>query len=921
MTRMRRPALAGYRRLTPASVVGFLVVAGVVAFVVWQLQPSLLLSNTTTAGGDTGAHVALPAFMRDHLLPHGRLTGWSPWWYDGYPQFTFYFPLPSLFVVILNLVMPYNIAFKLITVAGSITLPVAAWAFGRLAGMRRPGPVCLAVATLPFLFDRSFTIYGGNLASTMAGEFAFSLSLSVGLVFLGVVARGLDTGKRRALAAVLLAITALCHMVPTIFVVVGAVVLTVMRMNRRPFRRLQWSVTAGLAGAAITGFWVIPFLAGLPYTTNMGFQKVTTYVQSMFPESLWWALALAAVGTAISLARRRRVGIFIAVMAVISGALFVADPVSKLYNARLLPFWVLCVYLLAGVAVAELGILAGEGWARWQAARMDVDDLGQAVLYAMAEVGHAAAARLGRHPELVRTVLEAHPALARDRQDLARDPTEWGRGEREAARMALSLDPGLTRAYELKEAFGQAVALGRDDPALLPAAIDLWVALATGSGLVPFARVARRVQRWRPELAAHVRSGRDPRLFTRARPIASLVTPVLAWVAAAGFVAVPLGLSWMPIKVPTSFVPAWIRWNYSGYQGKPAWPEYHALMTTMGRIGAQHGCGRAMWEYGPELNQLGTPMALMLLPYWTNGCIDSMEGLLFESSATTPYHFINQAEMSKTPSEAMRGLPYGSLDVAAGVRHLQLLGVRYYMAFTPAAERQAAADPALTLLTRSGPWPTTVNGKQLQRTWDIYLVHDSATVTPLATQPVVMTGVGKSGPSWLQASLPWYDNPSRWGVMMAAAGPSSWARVPATDTHPPATPVVPTTVSHVVHHDDRISFDVGRTGAPVLVKTSYFPNWQATGANGPWRVTPNLMVVVPTSHHVSLHYGRTAADWLGWAITGVGLAATVGMAIRRPVPMGPARRRLPSRRSAPVPAGEAGRELVSVGVEQGQEVD
>ncbi|MGH9062182.1 MAG: hypothetical protein ACRDZY_22135, partial [Acidimicrobiales bacterium] len=224
---MRRPALAGYRRLTPASVVGFLVVAGVVAFVVWQLQPSLLLSNTTTAGGDTGAHVALPAFMRDHLLPHGRLTGWSPWWYDGYPQFTFYFPLPSLFVVILNLVMPYNIAFKLITVAGSITLPVAAWAFGRLAGMRRPGPVCLAVATLPFLFDRSFTIYGGNLASTMAGEFAFSLSLSVGLVFLGVVARGLDTGKRRALAAVLLAITALCHMVPTIFVVVGAVVLTV----------------------------------------------------------------------------------------------------------------------------------------------------------------------------------------------------------------------------------------------------------------------------------------------------------------------------------------------------------------------------------------------------------------------------------------------------------------------------------------------------------------------------------------------------------------------------------------------------------------------------------------------------------------------------------------------------------------------
>ena len=42
-------------------------------------------------------------------------------------------------------------------------------------------------------------------------------------------------------------------------------------------------------------------------------------------------------------------------------------------------------------------------------------------------------------------------------------------------------------------------------------------------------------------------------------------------------------------------------------------------------------------------------MALMLLPYWTDGCIGSMEGLYFESSATTPYHFLNQSELSEAP--------------------------------------------------------------------------------------------------------------------------------------------------------------------------------------------------------------------------------------------------------------------------------
>ena len=57
-----------------------------------------------------------------------------------------------------------------------------------------------------FLFDRSFSIYGGNIASTLAGEFAFSISLSFAVLYLGVVGRGLESGKYRAWAAVLLAL-------------------------------------------------------------------------------------------------------------------------------------------------------------------------------------------------------------------------------------------------------------------------------------------------------------------------------------------------------------------------------------------------------------------------------------------------------------------------------------------------------------------------------------------------------------------------------------------------------------------------------------------------------------------------------------------------------------------------------------------
>ena len=79
----------------------------------------------------------------------------------------------------------------------------------------------------------------------------------------------------------------------------------------------------------------------------------------------------------------------------------------------------------------------------------------------------------------------------------------------------------------------------------------------------------------------------------------------------------------------------------------------------MEAVSKRYGCGRAMWEYSDTEQRFGTPEALMLLPYWTSGCIGSMEGLLFESSTTTPYHFINQAELSAGPSEPEVGLPYG----------------------------------------------------------------------------------------------------------------------------------------------------------------------------------------------------------------------------------------------------------------------
>ena len=784
-----RQAPSLLRRLTARSAwpgwANVVAVLGVTLVALSQLHPSLLLANTTTAGGDTGAHVILPAFMKSHLLTHGQLTGWDPGWYDGFPVYTFYFPLPGLITVLFNTVLSYDVAFKLVTVLGTLLLPVCAWAFGRLARLRDPAPACLAAATLPFLFEPSFSIYGGNLLSTLAGEFSFSLSLSFALLFLGVVASGLRTGRHRALAAMLFAATLLSHLIPALFAIVGAGVWLLLdadaarglrrglrgRVARRRWsRRLVWSVVAMGVGIGLTAWWLVPFDLGQAYTTDMGYTKVFGFLHLLFPASARWVLAADLVGVVAMVARRNRVALFLCVMGGISAAVVVLDPTPKLYNVRFLPLWFLCMYLLAGYALGEV-----------------------------------------------------ITAVAR-----------WNRRRR----------------------------------------LDQWVSVVrerlTAAHGVP----------WRP--GARVSRFRRP--APDSSPPGSLVGPIIALAAACLAVVPPLvlpssSLAHVGVTVGANQPSAWADWNYSGYERKPDYAEYKAVIQMMAQVGTGQGCGRTMWEYDPSLNRFGTTMSLMLLPYWTNGCVNSMEGLLFESASTTPFHFINQNELSVNPSDAVVGLPYGGLNVPLGIEHLQQLGVRYLLASSTAVEQAAASDANVTQVASSGPWATSYNGQALNTTWKVYKIKNTALVQPLANQPVVWKGVTPGQTSWLAPAVNWYDSPGRWSVVPAADGPSAWARVPINDKQPTPVPEPTTTVSRISQTDNAVSFHVDKVGVPVEVKVSYFPNWQASGADGPWRTAPNLMVVVPTSHDVILHYASSGADKAGELISVLAVVAAVALAI------------------------------------------
>jgi hypothetical protein len=667
-------------------------VAAVVAFAF--MRPDLILQANTPTGGDMGAHVLVPAYLRDELLPAGRVMGWSNSWYAGFPAFYFYFPLPALTIVALDLVLPYGIAFKLVTVAGLVALPFASYYFARSMGFSRPISLVGGVAGGTFVFMESFTIYGGNTLSTLAGEYSFSWSFALSIVYLGMTIRNVREGRRFTVgSAAVLALAALSHIITTFVVVLASLPLLVRRTGGS---NLVWSWGLGFAFA---GFWALPLLVRLDMSSDMGWHPVRGW-GPVFPREMWPMLVLAAVGVVWALARRYTIGPAIALMVIPVAGYFIIQYIDfrKLYNARLLGYWYYSVYVFAGLGLGAVVV---------------------------------SAARRMRNAESAR-----------------------------------------------------------------------WAAAAAGAALM-------------------------------------LVIGVLG----------------------VYRTPAWAAWNFSGYEGKQSygvgadgeqvlvadnWADYQALMTTLSALPP----GRVMWEANRELNKYGTPMALMLTGYWTGGTHPSMEGLLFESSITTPFHFLNAAEVSQRPSNPVAGLDYHRLDFTRAVPHLLMYNVAYYVSYTEEAT-QAADAHGLEILAESPPF--TVFG-----------LPESSLIDVAVHEPSVWAGEV----DFTEASLAWYDDVAGMDRWLVEDGPEGWVRIDDLAQRV-ASPAVAAdgAVTNVVLENHRISFDTTAVGVPHLVKVSYFPNWGATGADGPYRAAPSLMIVVPTAEHVVLTFGYTWAEILGWALT------------------------------------------------------
>jgi uncharacterized membrane protein len=317
-------------------------------FLVSYFNPSLLFLKTVINGGDTGSHYPNAVYLKEVLLPQGEIMGWMPGNYAGYPLFYHYFPLPFLLMALLSFIQPMEIAFKLVTVLGTFTLPLFIYLAFKAMKYEWPAPIMAAIFSLAFLFNQGNSMWGGNIPSMMAGEFCYSLGTAFVFLLFGTLYQGVKEKKWVVLNALLIFLTGFSHAYTLIFsfILGGFFLIKDWRGN------LKYLAAMYGIGLLFLAFWFLPVLGNIPFTTAFVFRWTISSLLEVFPLVLI-PLMFFSLLTFWQEWRDERTYYFLSTLLACVIIYFIGPRIGIL-DIRFVPFFQLLLAIFAAVAVPEM---------------------------------------------------------------------------------------------------------------------------------------------------------------------------------------------------------------------------------------------------------------------------------------------------------------------------------------------------------------------------------------------------------------------------------------------------------------------------------------------------------------------------------------------------------------------------------------
>ena len=225
----------------------------------------LIFKSSLTAGGDTPVHFMSAVAMSQELFRFFSPVAWVNGAFGGFPLFLNYFPLPFALMALISKALPLRIAFKLVTLLAIFPLPPAVYLCLRRLGYGQNVPGIGALLSLLFLFTTKNSMWGANICSALAGEFAYSISFILYVIFTGKLYADIEAGRSPLTASILEALMTLCSGYPVLQAAMGSSWFIVRG------GRLKYLLRLHAAAAGLAAFWLLPLLWRLPWSTSYSF--------------------------------------------------------------------------------------------------------------------------------------------------------------------------------------------------------------------------------------------------------------------------------------------------------------------------------------------------------------------------------------------------------------------------------------------------------------------------------------------------------------------------------------------------------------------------------------------------------------------------------------------------------------------------
>lgn len=328
---------------------------------------------------DGSGHFALAQIYSQSTFPD--IFGWTDTFFAGIPHPNNYPPLFYWLIALLDRLpfISFLTAFKIVLTLPTLLLPAATWLVAwKASNKNRLFATCAALAITPLLVDYRFFISSGPLGITYMSTFLTGLySHPLGYLFLLLwyvaYSDAHQPAWRIALSSLFLALTLLSSFFSasiTGLFIVSTLVLDFIALRRttdddarRLSRRtLLAHFVSPLIAGLMTLFWLAPVIATRDYIVT---QPTRTPFSDLVPLAMWVWYALALIGILLWIYRRQfdRMLPYLATCLVLAVVIFtaglIAPPWFPMHPARMIATFNFLLAVPVGITLAFIVEKAG----------------------------------------------------------------------------------------------------------------------------------------------------------------------------------------------------------------------------------------------------------------------------------------------------------------------------------------------------------------------------------------------------------------------------------------------------------------------------------------------------------------------------------------------------------------------------------